>query len=281
VETVTRVDHLRRWRQQLEAWAIPDAILAAAPESPWGFPTELFLARAQTSRTAPPTPSTERARDALRGGSTVLDVGAGAGAASLPLAPPASRIVAVDQSEELLRAFRDLARHAGVQVDTLVGRWPDVAGAVPAADVVVCHHVLYNVQHLEPFVTALTEHARRRVVVEITRNHPVAWMRDLWFRFHGLDRPDGPSAADAAAALRELGVAVHREDFDVPVRSGGFRSREDAVALVRRRLCLPADRDPDLSVALRDLLTHHDDGSWSAGPSTRRLATLWWDRRKN
>ena len=41
---------LDRWRQQLEGWAIPETILAAAPESPWGFPVGLFRSRARRRR---------------------------------------------------------------------------------------------------------------------------------------------------------------------------------------------------------------------------------------
>jgi hypothetical protein len=35
------------WRDELRRWAIPPQIIAAAPESPWGFPTELFARRAE------------------------------------------------------------------------------------------------------------------------------------------------------------------------------------------------------------------------------------------
>ena len=42
--------------------------------------------------------------------------------------------------------------------------------------------------------------------------------------------------------------------------------REDAVALVRRRLCLPAERDADVGAALGDRLVLDADGDWSAGP---------------
>ena len=44
--------------------------------------------------------------------------------------------------------------------------WPDVASQAPPADVVVSSHVLYNVPDIGPFLVALHEHARRRVVVE-------------------------------------------------------------------------------------------------------------------
>jgi SAM-dependent methyltransferase len=266
---------LERWRQQLQGWAIPDEILDAAPEWPWTFPTELFRHRAEA--TPSDTPSRLRAMEALPEGGTVLDVGAGAGAASLALVPPAGRIVAVDESEDMLAALREVARARGVRAGTVHGRWPDVAGAVSLADVVVCHHVLYNVPDLGAFAAALTDHARRRVVVEITGRHPLTATADLWQRFHGLDRPDGPGADDAEAALREAGIEPRREEFRPPHPSGGFDRSADAVAFVRRRLCLPADRDGEVEEALGDRLMEHD-GLWEVFGADRLLVTLWWDR---
>ena len=58
-------------------------ILDAAPESPYGFPAELFVRRAERSvdaiSTASRTPPRRAALEALGDGGTVLDVGAGAG----------------------------------------------------------------------------------------------------------------------------------------------------------------------------------------------------------
>ena len=78
-----------RWSEALAGWAIPEEILAVAPESPWGFPTEVFVTAAREALVAPPTPTHRRALEALPLGGVVLDVGAGAGAASLPLTPRA------------------------------------------------------------------------------------------------------------------------------------------------------------------------------------------------
>lgn len=205
----------------------------------------------------------------------MLDVGVGGGATSLPLADRAARIIGVDTSEEMLDAFAGAARAAGVAVRTIVGSWPAVADGMDAADVVVCGHVLYNVPHLPAFAAALTAHARGRVVIEITSAHPLAWMRDLWRDLHGIDRPSGPTADDAEAALLELGLTVGREDHTVARHRGGFERRGDAVALVRRRLCLRPDRDPEIVRALGDRLAE-DDGLWSAGPPTYGLTTMWW-----
>lgn len=252
-----------RWADELASWAIPAEILEAAPESPWGYPPALF--RAAGPEAVADTPSRRRALEALPRGGTVLDVGAGGGAASLALVPPAARVVAVDESDAMLATFADAADERGVAHTEVQGRWPDVAADVPVADVVVCHHVFYNVADLAGFALALTDHARRRVVAELTATHPLTAQGPLWRHFHGLDRPEGPTAEDARAVLEETGLSVVAEPFAAPPRPP--RDRSEWVAFVRRRLCLPPERDPEL-----DALLPADD----AALVHRAAVTLWW-----
>ena len=265
-----------RWARALRAWAIPESILEAAPESPYGFPTEVFRRRGERATGSDPTPTTQRALETLPEGGTVLDIGVGGGMTSLPLASRASTIVGVDGSAEMLAAFEGTAESLGVTARTVLGTWPEVADQAATADVVVCGHVLYNVQQVTPFVRALTDKAARRVVVELTERHPWTWMNDLWQRFHSLSRPDTPTAADAESVLRELGIEASGEDRIDIGPSGGFKRRGDAVAFMRRRLCLPPNRDPELVLALGDRLAERG-GLWSAGPPEQRIVTLWWD----
>jgi SAM-dependent methyltransferase len=265
---------LDRWREQLEAWAIPEEILAAAPEPPWGFPVGLFRSRARRAGSGPPTPSSLEAARHLPPGGTVLDVGAGGGAASLPLAGVAGRLVGVDESPEMVASFLAAAGQRGVPAEGVEGRWPEVAGRLGPADVVVCHHVLYNVAGLAPFAAALTGHARRRVVAELTDRHPLVNLAPLWRRFHDLERPDGPGAGDAVAALAEAGLEVDRQDWENQERLG-FDDFDELVAFTRRRLCLPARSDPEVAEALLAHGTHQVDGVWVSG-QPRRVTTLSW-----
>ena len=265
---------LARWRERLEDWAIPEEILAAAPESPWGCPVGLFRSRARRAGSRPATPSNREAARFLPAGGTVLDIGAGGGAASLPLAGMAGRLVAVDESPAMVAAFLAAAEAAGVAAEGVEGRWPEVAGRVAPADVVVCHHVLYNVADLAPFADALTGHARRRVVAELTDRHPLVGLGPLWRRFHDLERPTGPGADDAVAALEALGLRVARQDWESQDRFG-FDDLDELVTFTRRRLCLPADRDPEVAAALLDEGTRQVDGVWVSG-QPRRVTTLSW-----
>jgi SAM-dependent methyltransferase len=246
-----------RWRDELAGWAIPDEILAQAPEPPWGFPPELFA--------APPdpveTPSRDRALEALPAGGTVMDVGCGGGAGGLALAPPASRVVGVDESERMLESFARAAADHGVEHSAVRGKWPDVADEAGTADVVVCHHVLYNVADLEPFVRSLDAAAKKRVVVELTATHPMTTSAPLWKHFHGLDRPDGPSAGLAAEVIRGLGFDVQLEQWSRPSR---IVDRSVYVRMNRRRLCLPVDAEPEV------------DRIMAPTDVPRDVVTLWW-----
>jgi hypothetical protein len=180
----------------------------------------------------------------------------------------------VDESADMVASFLAAAGQRGVPAEGVEGRWPDVAGRVGPADVVVCHHVLYNVADLAPFADALTGHARRRVVAELTERHPLVGLGPLWRRFHDRERPTGPGADDAVAALAALGLEVDRLDWEHQDRFG-FDDFDELVAFTRRRLCLPAERDPEVAEALLEQGTHQVDGVWVSG-QPRRVTTLSW-----
>jgi hypothetical protein len=133
--------------------------------------------------------------------------------------------------------------------------------------------VLYDVADIGPFVEALTAHASRRVVVEITQRHPLAWTNPLWRRVHGIARPEHPTVDDAIAALRGLGLAptlIRWERAAEPV------SLEAAAERARRNLCLPAAREAEIAALISQLVA---SGDIDAGPAVGRrpVATLWWD----
>jgi SAM-dependent methyltransferase len=253
-----------RWTEQLTGWSLPDEILAQAPESPWFHDPRRFAVDDTIDRT---TCAARWAREILPPtGGTVLDVGCGGGRSSLPLVPPATELIGVDMSGVMLDRFVGAAHAAGAARRTVHGAWPDVSGHTPVADVAVCHHVLYNVSDIVPFVIALTAHARLGVVVEMPTHHPMSAWAPAWAHFWGLDRPSGPTADDLVAVLRELGLDP---EIDVGPRGPLSSFAADPGQLVpatRRRLCLPSDRDPEIAAWLAD----------HPLPFVDRVVTLRW-----
>jgi SAM-dependent methyltransferase len=215
-------------------------------------------------------------------GGSVLDIGVGGGGTSLPLARRAGLIVGVDAQPDMLEGFLANAAAAGVAARAVAAAWPADAADVEVADVVVAGHVLYNTSDLVPFAESLSDHARLRVVVELTDRHPLYWMRDLWSRFHGLERPTSPTAADAEAVLNEVGLDTGGDQRVISSRhgGGGFARREDAIHVVRKRLCLSADRDDEIAEALGKERLRRIDGVWDIGPAERTVVTIWWDPRR-
>ena len=69
--------------------------------------------------------------------------------------------------------------------------------------------------------------------------------------------------------LREAGLVPRLETWedDPATRPMAGLPWEDQVRFMRIRLCLPADRDPEVSAALAE----------QGPPPPRRLATLCWD----
>ncbi len=251
----------RRWAEELAAWTVPTQILEGAPRRPHVFSPEMFAAPPQGS---PLSLASQRAAEPLGAGGTVLDVGCGGGAAAFAVTPPATAVVGVDRQPDMLRLFEQTAAERGIPARTLLGGWPDVAEQAPKADVVVCHHVLYNAPDLVAFARALHEHAERRVVLEITQRHPQVTRAPLWRHFWDLDRPSGPTAALALEALRDAGFPVRAEACTATPRDDTRAAGVEA-AFWCRQLCLPPEREPELAALLPGL------------PFPSERVSLWWD----
>jgi SAM-dependent methyltransferase len=284
------------WRSELAAWAIPEHITSAVQDSPWVLPRQVFARRADRLAEAPAGPSFERAWAALDPPGSVLDVGSGAGAASLPLLPRCTALTAVDTDPDMLESLRrraaalsggppqnplpglrpeGAAALSGGPPKLVHGRWPDVAEIAATADVVTCHNVVYNVPDIEPFLSALTAAARRLVVVELTAAHPLISLNPLWLRFHGLVRPDRPTADDLLAILAAMGLQVGSERW---TRPGGrdYESKDELIDVTRRRICLPPERADEVAAAMADVGVDLDNPP-DLGSSGRELVTIWWN----
>ncbi|MFK7917745.1 MAG: class I SAM-dependent methyltransferase [Ilumatobacter sp.] len=239
---MTAVD---RWAEQLAEWAIPEHILDQAPRSPWAHDTATFAVDDTLDRSVL---SADVARTVLpKTGGSVLDIGCGGGRAAMSLVPPAERVIGVDQDAAMLAAFTSAAADAGVRSMTIQGAWPDVVLDAPIADVVVCHHVAYNVADIAPFIGALTGRARLAVVVVLPVRHPMTAWNNAWRRFWNIERPNGPTSDDFAAVLAEMNLDAERWEMPRPPLARAADDTSSRVPSTLRRLCLPEARADDVA----------------------------------
>ena len=193
-------------------------------------------------------------------------MGCGGGVAAFALADKAKHVIGVDHQAEMLTMFSENASDRGLTSEVYDGFWPAVSANVPIADVVTCHNVVYNVQEIVPFLKALDEHARKRVVIEMPIHHPLANMDKLWKHFWKLDRPKDPSPADLIEVLKEIGINAQVKYWPGTVRQES--NIDQAAEFMRLRLCLPKAREAEVKEFL------------AKQPRTdeRDLATIWWDK---
>ncbi len=251
-----------KWRSDLALWAIPKDILDQAPEKPWIHPPALF----QIPDAIKDSLSHQRAREAMPTGGSVLDIGCGGGIGAFGITPPAAHVIGVDEQEEMLELFSENANRYGVSVETVLGQWPAVSDQTPLADVVTVHHVAFNVGEIVPFLKALDSHARKRVVLEVPVIHPMSNMNEGWKHFWNVIRPTVPVASDLVEVLDEIGIDATIEYFEGEILLD--KRVDGAEGFIRRRLCLPENRQGDVDA----FLASHPL------PERRKLAVIWWDK---
>lgn len=215
----------------------------------------------------------------LRPDDVVLDVGAGTGRHSIPLARHARRVVAIDPSPGMLRFLRDDAESAGLDnVDVVEGAWPDVADRVSEADVIISAHVLYPIENVMPFLRALDSRARRLCFLQL-----MVWQHwfdqfGLWEAVHGSQRLPQPTYIDALNVLHQLGcyASVEIAWAQTPRL---FDSLDDAVERLAESVAVGDDQEQRarLREALANQLEPTDDGRLAHPVRQWPLATLWWE----
>jgi len=196
----------------------------------------------------------------------VLDVGAGGGRIALPLALYSKKVIAVEPSPSMCEVLRGVAAEFDVKnVEVVESGWLDAK--VPQVDVVLCCHVLYTIQDIEPFVRKLEEHAGR-VLVVMYQAPPQSQIYPLWEPVHGQPRLPLPSLPEFLEVLGQLGIepeieVVHTE------RNRGFDSLVAAKEQLARRLyVMPGSEEMERLEALLPQVLEERNGGFSIKGAT-------------
>ena len=131
---------------------------------------------------------------------TLIDVGAGAGRHTIPLAERLEWVTAVEPSEGM-RAHIP----ARDNITVIASTWQDAV--VAKADIVICCHVLYGVDEPVPFIIKLQFAARERVFIMLREGpvpHPATQLRKL---MAGAPDLPLPQFSDLFMLLLQMGIA--------------------------------------------------------------------------
>jgi molybdenum cofactor cytidylyltransferase len=253
-------ERVRANREQVDrVREVPDGTDFYAPVS--------ALFRADPDRTDEPV--LDVLRSLAEPGETWLDIGAGAGRYSLPIARLAGEVIAVEPSVGMLRALAEqMAGHGVTNVRAVEGRWPPehggpvarTVGTGPSADVALIAHVGYDVEAIGPFLDAMESAARRLCVAVLMERQPASLADPFWPPVHGEARvplPALPEFLDLLRARRRVPsvTTVERE----PRR---FGTRDDLVRFLRQQLWIAdgGEKERRFHEALEELVDETASG---------------------
>ena len=212
----------------------------------------------------------------LKDCSSVIDVGAGCGAFTFPLARLLPAVTALEPSRPMADLLRHEAARLGLDNVRLVEA--DFQRAdLPPHDAVLCAFVQEAIEHLEEFLSWVERVCKRRVI--LTRfartGEDKLFLRELRTLIHGRTRPERRDYLDAVIRLHEKGVLANVRMVEFRLDQP-FDDLEQAVAFWREYLGIEDGRhDETLRSFLGRRLVAADGGL--VAPVRHTTAVIWWD----
>ncbi len=214
--------------------------------------------------------------DLARPRDTWLDIGAGGGRYTLPLALKVWRVEAVEPSPAMLTVLRDgMQRHGIHNVNIYDGEWPMEADAAPDVDVALMAHVGYEVEDLGAFLDAAEAAASRRCVAIMRQGSATTPGHLLWPEIHGEPREAPPMLPELVALLLARGA---RPSVTLVERSTwGYPTRTELLEASYRQLWLRAGSPKAQRLeALVSERAREQDGMWALDWSPMRDGVVVW-----
>lgn len=224
-----------------------------------------------------PDPLLDFVLEELTGEQTFLDIGAGNGRWTIPVAKIARNVTAIEPSDSMLEMLRENITKAELDnIRILRGRWEELN--IESHDIVSCTHAIYETKDFAAFIRKMEETARERCYL-VLRLPPYDGVTGELFReIHGHPY-DSPNAHLAYNALYSMGIypnVLVEED----IHNWSDDTFEEAFSRAKRHLSVgETDEYDDL---IRETLTQRltlRDGVyiWIDG---MRAVLFWWRPRK-
>ena len=217
-------------------------------------------------------PLMEFVLDRIQADDTVLDIGAGIGRWSIPMATVCRKVTALDAQPRMLEILRANAAAENVaNIEAILGDW-ETAEVAPH-DHVLSSHSAYLSPDILGYARKMERFARKtcNMVMRVPRHDGI--IGELSRRIHGTFH-DSPNFIVGYNALLQAGIAGHvvMEELGRPWHN---ETLGDALARAKRHMHLSADEHDGLIMEiLEKRLVLRDGQYW--WPDWRRSALIWW-----
>ena len=218
----------------------------------------------------------DRLRREVPEGSTLIDVGGGAGRFALPLALKCKHVTVVEPADSMVEGLREAMRESKIDNVSIVNElWEDAE--VEPADVVLSAHSIYGVADAEGFLRKLTDSAAGRVLILAYTEQPQTYLAPFWKTVHREERITLPGLLELVNVLWSMEIYPDLEMF-APTGGQAWESREDAFEQLLHHLHVTPGsvEEGRLKQAVRDLVVETPDGFTMRDAGPRRQGLLSW-----
>jgi FkbM family methyltransferase len=230
---------------------------------------------AEGKRPGYPDPLLDYIMSKIEPAMTALDIGAGIGRWTIPIARKVARVTAIEPLAGMREVLLERIASLGVaNITVRESAWQDAE--VPPHDIAIASHSTYVTADLVAFAQKMDRHARRTcyLALRVPAHDGIIGelSQRIWGRWH-----DSPNFIVGYNLLLSAGFYANALVETKPVRSWKDPTLEDAMARARRHLHL---RDSAHDAVIRDVLARRlafREGVYH-WPDAMRSALVWWNK---
>lgn len=185
------------------------------------------------------SPDVQAVLDLAQAGETWLDIGAGGGRISIPLAERVGEVIAVDGSAAMVARLRGEAARRGITNVRALPAAPWPLRSVPLeVDVAFSSHVLYEVMRPVQFLEAMERSARRLCAVLLADEAGGRPPEAAWLAVHGERYARLPALGELLELLGARGIEPTVREIEIRGGPLSGLATDRLLAVMRSRLLL-------------------------------------------
>lgn len=226
------------------------------------------------SRRSQPDPLLDFLLPRLAPNMTVIDIGAGVGRWTVPIARKVQKVTAIEPSSRMREVLHERLASLGV-TNVTVAETPWMAARVPQHDVAIAAHSTYVSPDLLDFVRKMEQSARKSCYLALRVPAHNGVIGELSQRLRG-QWHDSPNFTVGYNLLLSAGIYANVLMETPPARFWNDATLEDAMERVKRHLRIEGDSH---DAVIRECLAQRlkNVGGQYRWPDVMRSALVYWD----
>lgn len=212
---------------------------------------------------------------------SILDVGAGTGAMTIPLARQVRRVTALDQSSGMLEVIRETAKKQMLgNITTVNMDWEDaqITSRVESHDIVLASRSLPSTKSIVASLSSINNTARKLAYITWKADSRDTIEEEICKRL-GINYKPFPDYMLLYNLLYSLGIRANAEIFNIDAERV-YRSLDDAFTQIIRSHPLYDDSEKSMVKTLLADNLEYKDGMY-VQHKTALWALIWWEKDGN